>query len=36
MILASAARDLHVIVGWLVIFANAMAGLWALAAHYRD
>ena len=36
MILASAARDLHVLVGWLVIFANAIAGLWALGAHFRE
>ena len=36
MILASTARDLHVVVGWAVIFANAVAGLWALGAHYLD
>ncbi len=35
MILASTARDLHVVVGWSVIFANGIAGFWALAAHYR-
>lgn len=28
-------RDAHVAVGWIVIAANAAAGLWALAANYR-
>ena len=36
MILASTARDLHVVGGWLVIITNAVAGFWALAAHYRE
>lgn len=29
-------RDAHVIVGWIVIAANAIAGLWAFAANYRE
>lgn len=36
MILASAARDIHVVLGWTLIFSNAVAGLWALGAHYRE
>ena len=36
MILASTARDIHVVVGWTVIFSNAVAGFWALGAHYRE
>lgn len=27
-------RDLHVAWAWLVIIANGMAGIWALAAHF--
>ena len=26
-------RDLHVALGWILIVANAMVGVWALAAH---
>lgn len=29
-------RDVHVVVGWVLIGSNAAAGLWALAAHYRE
>ncbi|MDP9453478.1 MAG: hypothetical protein M3P97_08880 [Actinomycetota bacterium] len=27
--------DLHVVGAWIAIVANALAGLWALAAHWR-
>ena len=33
MILAGLVRDLHIVNGWVVVFANALAGIWALAAH---
>ena len=26
-------RNLHIYLGWTIVFANAAAGLWALAAH---
>lgn len=25
----------HVVLAWIVIFANGLVGVWALAAHYR-
>lgn len=28
-------RDVHVAMGWTLIIANAMAGLWALGAHFQ-
>lgn len=34
MIIASAARDAHISIGWAVIITNALAGLWALSANY--
>ncbi len=27
-------RDVHVVLGWTLIFANGLVGLWALAAHF--
>lgn len=36
MILGSVARDLHVVIGWSVVIGNALAGGWALAAHYAE
>lgn len=36
MILASTARDAHIAIGWILIFANAAAGMWALGAHYAE
>jgi hypothetical protein len=29
-------RDLHINFGWVVIFANGIAGLWALGAHWLE
>lgn len=29
-------RDAHVVVGWVVIAANAAAGIWALTANYLE
>lgn len=29
-------RDLHVVLGWAVVFGNAGAGLWALLAHWVE
>jgi len=26
-------RDAHVLIGWTLVFANALAGIWALAAN---
>ncbi|MGI9624661.1 MAG: hypothetical protein ACR2PK_17650 [Acidimicrobiales bacterium] len=34
MILASAARDAHIFIGWAVIISNALVGVWALGANY--
>lgn len=28
-------RDIHVVVAWVVIVANALAGAWALGAHWQ-
>ena len=28
-------RDAHVIIGWVIIGTNAVAGLWAFGAHHR-
>lgn len=28
--------DLHTALAWVVVFANGLAGLWALAAHWRE
>lgn len=36
MIVGAVVRDLHVVNGWVVIGANAIAGGWALAAHRSD
>lgn len=33
---ATALRTTHEIVGWSLVFTNAMAASWALAAHYRE
>ncbi|MFN3216604.1 MAG: hypothetical protein ACE367_08940 [Acidimicrobiales bacterium] len=33
---ATALRDSHEIVGWALVFANAAAATWALAAHYQE
>lgn len=27
-------RDIHVVLGWVVVIGNGLAGLWALAAHW--
>lgn len=35
MIIATALRDLHIVNGWFVVFANAGAGIWAFSAHHR-
>ncbi len=35
MIVATVLRDTHLSVGWSVILANALAGFWAVGAHYR-
>ena len=29
-------RDLHVLLGWVIVGANAFAGSWALAAHWIE
>lgn len=29
-------RQLHADFAWVVVLSNAVAGLWALAAHYRE
>lgn len=29
-------RDAHIFVGWVLILSNAVAGLWALGAHYLE
>lgn len=28
--------DAHVVLAWIVIFANGIVGVWALAAHYQE
>jgi hypothetical protein len=35
-VFATALRDTHEVVGWSLVFANAAAASWALAAHYRE
>lgn len=35
MVVASALADLHDAGAWVVVVGNAVAGLWALAAHWR-
>lgn len=34
MVLATALRDIHEGFSWVVVIANGLAGLWALAAHW--
>jgi len=29
-------RDAHVIIGWVIIGTNALAGLWAFGAHHKE
>ena len=36
MILASALRDLHTAGAWVMVITNAVAGLWALGAHWAE
>ncbi len=36
MVLAGALTDLHSGFAWVVVFANAIAGLWAGAAHWFE
>ena len=35
LVTASTVADVHDWFSWVVIFSNALAGLWALAAHRR-
>jgi hypothetical protein len=36
VILGLVVRDVHHAVAFVVVFSNAIAGIWALTAHYRE
>jgi lipid-A-disaccharide synthase-like uncharacterized protein len=36
LVLASALASAHDVGAWVVVLGNALAGLWALAAHWRE
>lgn len=29
-------RDAHIVLGWVVVVTNGLAGVWALAAHWQE